>query len=160
MNKIKFAGVWPLGPLLSPLSSISEHRPGYAGSRGMGRAPNPKSTQSPSHPAIYSTKSKKRTPPTLLISKPSRHTRLNVVLSKTLGHNQVEDTVSISPTRPTSTYSTWWIIPLCCTESAFRISSCVQFFHTYLNSFQQAYRDAVDGVLNLFRPATCSVDHS
>jgi hypothetical protein len=53
----------------------------------------------PSHPAIYSTKSKKRTPPTLLISKPSRHTRLNLVLSKTLRH-KVEDTLSISPTWP------------------------------------------------------------
>ena len=46
MNNIKCAEVWPLRPF-EP-SSISEYRPGCAVSRSMGRAPNPKSTQSPS----------------------------------------------------------------------------------------------------------------
>jgi hypothetical protein len=48
MNKIKMCRSLASWTSLSPLSSISEHRPGCAGSRSMGRAPNPKSTQSPS----------------------------------------------------------------------------------------------------------------
>jgi hypothetical protein len=92
----------------------------------MGRAPNPKSTQSPSD-LQYQKQKKDPSNAFDQQAEPAHKAERTIVLSKTLGH-KVEDTLSISPTHPLNLLYLLDYFPVKAQNPRFEFRACRERF--------------------------------